>query len=101
MEKLLNRAISTAISVLGGMVAAAIFRRIWRVATRGDEAPSATDERRSWPEVLIAAALEGAIFAVVRAVLDRGTATAERELTGTWPGETDEADAPAETERAT
>ena len=101
MGKLLNKAISTAISVLGGMVAAAIFRRIWRVAAREDEAPSATDERRSWPEVLIAAGLEGAIFAVVRAVLDRGTATAARELTGTWPGETDEGDAAAEAEHAT
>jgi len=100
MDKLLNRAISTAISVLGGMVAAAIFRRIWRVATREDEAPSATDERRSWSEVLIAAALEGAIFAVVRAVLDRGTATAARELTGTWPGDGDEGDATAEAEGA-
>jgi Protein of unknown function (DUF4235) len=100
MDKLLNRAMSTAISVLGGMVAAAIFRRIWRVATREDEAPSATDERRSWPEILIAAALEGAIFAVIRAVLDRGTATAARELTGSWPGEGAEG-AAAETEQAT
>jgi len=90
MDKLLNRAISTGISVLGGMVAAAIFRRIWRVATREDETPSATDERRSWSQVLIAAALEGAIFSVVRAVLDRGTATAARGLTGTWPGDGDE-----------
>jgi hypothetical protein len=100
MGKLLNRAISTAISVLGGMVAAAIFRRIWRAATREDETPSATDERRGWPEVLIAAALEGAIFAVVRAVLDRGTATAARELTGTWPGEGAEGAAAAEAEHA-
>jgi len=101
MEKLLNRAISTAISVLGGMVAAAIFRRVWRMATREDDTPSPTDERRGWPEVLVAAALEGAIFAVVRAVLDRGTATAARELTGTWPGEGDEADAAAEAKGAT
>jgi Protein of unknown function (DUF4235) len=101
MEKLRNRAIGTAISVLGGMVAAAIFRRIWRMATREDETPSATDERRSWPAVLIAAALEGAIFSVVRAVLDRGTATAARELTGTWPGEDAEDATAAEAERAT
>lgn len=101
MEKLLNRAIGTAISVLGGMAAAAIFRRIWRVATRGDEAPAATDERRSWPEILVAAALEGAIFSVVRAALDRGTATAARELTGTWPGDGAKGDAAADAEHAT
>jgi len=90
MGKLLYRAISMGVSVLGGIVAGAIFKRIWRVAAHEDEAPSATDARRGWPEVLIAAALQGAIFAAVKAALDRGTATAARELTGTWPGEGDE-----------
>jgi predicted metal-dependent enzyme (double-stranded beta helix superfamily) len=93
MGKLLYRAISMGVSVLGGIVAGAIFKRIWRVAAHEEEAPSATDARRGWPEVLIAAALQGAIFAVVKAVLDRGTATAARELTGTWPGDGDEGDA--------
>ena len=100
MRKLLYKAISAAVGVLGGIVATAIFNRIWRVAADEEEAPSATDARRSWPEVLMAAALHGAIFAVVRAALDRGTATAARELTGTWPGEGDEGDAAAEAERA-
>ena len=45
---------------------------------------------------MVAAALQGAIFAVVKAVLDRGTATAARELTGTWPGEGAEGDEAAE-----
>jgi hypothetical protein len=96
MRKLLYKAISMGVSVLGSIVAGAIFKRIWRVAPGEDEAPSATDARRSWSEVLIAAALQGAIFAVVKAVLDRGTATAARELTGTWPGDGDEGDAAAE-----
>ena len=100
MSKLLNRAISVGVSlgasVLGAVVAGAVFKRVWRVATDEDEAPSATDARRSWSEVLIAAALQGAIFAVIKAVLDRGTATAARELTGTWPGDGDEGDAAAE-----
>ena len=96
MSKLLYKVISIGASVLGGILAGAIFKRVWRVTADEDEAPSATDARRSWSEVLIAAALQGAIFAVVKAVLDRGTATAARELTGTWPGEGDEGDAAAE-----
>jgi hypothetical protein len=100
MGKLFYRAVGMGVSVLGGIVASAIFRRVWREATDEDEAPSATDARRSWSEVLIAAALQGAIFAVVKAVLDRGTATAARELTGTWPGDDDAGDAAAEAERA-
>jgi hypothetical protein len=87
VNKLLYKAISMAVSVLGGVVAGAIFKRIWKLAAHEEEAPSATDARRGWPEVLIAAALQGAVFAVVKAALDRGTATAARELTGTWPGE--------------
>jgi len=37
--------------------------------------------------VLVAAALQGAIFAMIRAVADRGTAEGTRKLTGVWPGE--------------
>jgi hypothetical protein len=98
MGKLFYRAIGTAVSVLGGLAATAIFHRIWRTAADEEEAPKATDPRRSWPEILIAAALDGAIFAVVRAVLERSIATTARELTGTWPGESDAA---AEAENAT
>ena len=96
MGKLFYRVIAAGVGVLGGMAATAIFHRIWRVAA-DEEVPSATDARRSWPEVLIAAAIDGAIFAVVKAALDRGTAAATRELTGTWAGE---GDASAEAERA-
>ena len=96
MSKLLYRVISVGASVLGGILASAIFKRVWREATDEDEAPSGTDARRSWSEVLIAAAIHGAIFAVVKAALDRGSATAARELTGTWPGDGDEGDAAAE-----
>lgn len=103
MSKLLYRAISVGVSlgvsVLGGIVAGAIFKRIWRVAAPEDEARLVTDARRRWFEVLIAGALQGAIFAVVKAVLDRGVATAARELTDTWPGDSDEGDA-AEAGRA-
>jgi hypothetical protein len=97
MSKLLYKAISMLVSVLGGVVAGAIFKQIWRVAAREDEAPLATDARRGWPEILVAAALQGAVFAVVKAALDRGTATAARELTGTWPGDGADAEEPENT----
>ena len=40
-----------------------------------------------WREILLAAALQGAIFAVVQAALDRATAEGTAKLTGEWPGE--------------
>lgn len=83
----LYKPVSLAVSVLGGVAAGAIVKQIWRLAAHEEETPSATDPRRGWPEILIASALEGAVFSVVKAALDRGTATAAHELTGTWPGE--------------
>ncbi|MFC4471771.1 DUF4235 domain-containing protein [Streptomyces xiangluensis] len=51
-----------------------------------EDAPDATDEHRTWREVVSAAVVQGAIFAGVKAVVDRGGAVATRRLTGTWPG---------------
>ena len=35
---------------------------------------------------LLAAGLDGTIFALIKAVIDRGAAEGTRKLTGTWPG---------------
>ena len=87
MIKLLYKPVSMLVSVLGGVLAGAIFKRAWKMTAREDEAPTATDARRGWREVLLAAALQGAIFAVVKAAVDRGAAEGTRKLTGVWPGE--------------
>jgi len=85
--KVLYKPVGMLVSVLGGVLAGVIFKRVWRIAAREDEAPRATDAQRSWPEVLVAAALQGAIFALVKAAVDRGAATGTRKLTGVWPGD--------------
>ncbi|HET9079326.1 MAG TPA: DUF4235 domain-containing protein [Trebonia sp.] len=87
MIKVIYKPVSLLVSVLGGMLAGAIFKRVWKLAAGQDEAPTATDVRRGWPEVLAAAALQGAIFALVKAAVDRGTAEGTRKLTGVWPGD--------------
>jgi hypothetical protein len=87
MTKLLYKLMSLVVSVLSGMLAGAIFKRVWKVAAGEEEAPTATDVRRGWPEVLTAAALQGAIFALVKATVDRATAEGTRKLTGVWPGD--------------
>jgi uncharacterized protein DUF4235 len=60
-------------------------RRIWH-AGLDDEAPKATDAQRGWREVLLAAALQCAIFALVKVAVDRGAAKDTRKLTCVWPG---------------
>jgi Protein of unknown function (DUF4235) len=73
------------VSVLGGIAAGAIFRRIWRAVAKEDHAPQATDPDRGWAEVATAAAVEGAVFGGVKAVIDRAGATGFARATGRWP----------------
>ncbi|MGC4807280.1 DUF4235 domain-containing protein [Micromonospora sp. DT233] len=77
--------VGVVMGLAAGAVAGAIFRQLWKVAAGDDDAPSATDEDRGWGEVLAAAALQGAIFSLVRAAVDRGGAVGVRRLTGRWP----------------
>ena len=86
MIKLLYKPVSVLVTVLGGVVAGAIFKRVWKLAAGEEEAPKATDIRRGYREVLLAAALQGAIFALVKAILERSAAEGTRKLTAFWPG---------------
>jgi hypothetical protein len=79
------RPIGMASGVVAGAVAGALFKRTWQAIADEDDAPDAVDERRSWTEVLLAATIQGAVFALVKAAVDRGSATAVRRITGTWP----------------
>jgi hypothetical protein len=87
MVKLLYKPVGILVSVLGGVLAGAIFKQAWKLVAREDDAPKATDARRGWREILLAAALQGLIYGVVKAVIGRSTAQVTRKFTGTWPGE--------------
>ncbi len=87
MIKLLCKPVSVLVSVLGGVLAGVIFKRVCAITAREDDAPKVTDAQRGWREVLLAAALQGAIFAVVKAAVGRSAAAGTRKLTGVWPGE--------------
>ena len=93
MFKLLYKLLHLVVSVLAGVLAGAVFKQVWKLVAHEDEAPRATDIRKGWREIVLASALQGAIFAVVRAVVDRGTAEGTRKLTGVWPGEDSEPEA--------
>ncbi|MGW0532840.1 DUF4235 domain-containing protein [Streptomyces sp. NPDC003032] len=83
---MLYKPLGMAFGMLGGAVAGALFKRTWKAVAGEDDAPDAHDEDRAWREILAAAALQGAIFAVVRAVVERGGAVGVRRVTGRWPG---------------
>ncbi len=86
VSKTAYRPVGLAVGAVSGMIAGAAFKQAWKMIGHDADAPDATDEDRSWQEVLVAAALQGAIFAVVKAAVDRSGAATIRRLTGTWPG---------------
>ena len=87
MAKLLYKPLGITFGVMGGILAGAVFKQIWKLIADEEDAPKATEDARSWGEVLPAAALQGAIFALVKAAVDRGGAEGFRKLTGVWPGD--------------
>ncbi|MER7283022.1 DUF4235 domain-containing protein [Dactylosporangium sp. NPDC000244] len=86
MARLAYKPVGVLLGAAAGAAAGLIFKQVWRVAGRDDDAPNATDEDRAWGEILVAAALQGAIFAVVKAAVDRAGAIGVRRATGQWPG---------------
>lgn len=84
--KLVYKPLGLLFSVLGGLVAGAAFKRVWGMVSQ-DEAPKPMQRDRRWTEVLIAAALEGAIFGFVKATLERAGAKGFERATGAWPGD--------------
>jgi hypothetical protein len=77
-------------SILGGLIAGfagkKLFEAAWAVID--DEKPPESEHRDApWSKVLLAAALEGAIFRATRTAADRGARMAFAGATGSWPGE--------------
>lgn len=85
--KLAYKPVGMAAGAVSGVLAGAVFKQLWKqIGHDEDDAPDATDPDRTWREVLLAATLQGAVFAAVKAGVDRAGATAVHRLTGAWPG---------------
>ncbi len=86
---ILYKPMGIAASVTGGIIAGAIFKQVWQRVGHEPDAPNATDKYRGWGEIITAAAVQGAIFGAVKALVDRGGAKSFERLTGEWPGNDD------------
>ncbi len=86
LYRLAYKPIGIVAGLLGGMLAGAVFRRVWAHLGREGEAPKATDADRGWAEVVLSAAAQGAVFGAVRSVVDRAGAAGYARATGVWPG---------------
>ena len=87
MAKALYAPFGILFGVLGGLIGGAVFKQVWKLVSNEEDAPAAREAEHSWGEVLPAAAVQGAIFAVTKAAVDRGGAKGFERLTGIWPGD--------------
>ncbi|WP_042374797.1 DUF4235 domain-containing protein [Streptacidiphilus neutrinimicus] len=83
--KLAYKPFGLLLSAAAGAAAGTVTRRLWRAASGEAQPPKATEPDHSWTEILAAAALQGAVFALAKAAVDRAGATTVKRLTGTWP----------------
>lgn len=85
VNKILYKPVGMIVGVLGGLVATALFNKVWGKIAGVDEAPDPTDKKATWGQVMLAATIQGAIFGAVKAAVDRGGAEGYRKVTGEWP----------------
>jgi Protein of unknown function (DUF4235) len=85
-ERLIYKPMGLVLGAAAGLVAGFAFKQVWRALSGDDDAPNATDQDKGWTEIIIAAAIQGAIFAAVKAAVDRGGAEGVQKMTGKWPG---------------
>ncbi len=76
-------------SLAGGVIAGQVFKQVWKHATptRTDDAPGPLQSEYSWGQVLAAAAAQGVVFSLTKAIIQRSGAKAFQRVTGEWPGD--------------
>ena len=85
--KLAYRPIGLIGGILAGTLSGIVFKQIWKQVSDEDDAPNALQSEHSMKEVVLAAAIQGAIFAATKAAIDRAGARGFKQLTGAWPGD--------------
>lgn len=78
--------VSLLAGLLAGLAGKKIFERIWGLVD--DEEPPRPEHREiSWPKLIGALLIEGAIFRLAKGLAERGARSAFTRVTGSWPGE--------------
>jgi hypothetical protein len=78
--------ISIVLGLIAGSIGKKIFEQVWGLID--DEEPPKPEHREfSWPKLVAALAVEGAIFRLSKGLVDHATRTSFAKVTGSWPGE--------------
>ena len=86
MKSLAFRPVSVIAGLLAAVIARQVFQKVW--AGVDDQPPPAADQRGAESSKLIPALLlQGAVFFLVRGLVDRGSRSLFARATVEWPGE--------------
>lgn len=87
--KILYRPVGLMSGIISGALAGVLFKQIWKVASpsHSKDTPKALESEFPLREIVLAAALQGALYATVKALVDRGGARAFEKTFGEWPGD--------------
>jgi hypothetical protein len=84
--KLVFTPFSIALGLVAGLIGKKIFEQIWGVIDK-EEPPHPQHREFSWPKLIGALLIEGAIFRLIKGLTDHGARRSFARATGTWPGE--------------
>jgi hypothetical protein len=86
MAKLLFMPFSIATGLLAGQLSKKAFAAIWsKVDDR--EPPQPKNQQAGFAKLAFALALEGALFRLVKGLVDNGSRRGFASVTGAWPGD--------------
>jgi hypothetical protein len=86
MAKLLFMPISIVTGLLAGLVSKKAFALVWNRIDEQDP-PQPKNRKADLGKLALSLALEGALFRVVKGLVDNGSRRGFASVTGAWPGE--------------
>ena len=86
MVKILFIPFSVIGGFIGGFIGKKVFEQVWGLIDE-EEPPDSKHRDISWGRLLLAGALQGAIFRGVKELTDHAARRAFYRTTGSWPGE--------------
>jgi hypothetical protein len=86
MAKLFFLPISMGSGLLAGLIGKKLFGVIWGVIDEQDP-PKPEHRNVNYGKLVAALAVEGALFALLRGIIDHGSRQAYARMAGEWPGQ--------------
>ncbi len=86
MSKTIFLPVSVGGGLLAGLIGKKLFAVMWGVVD-DQEAPKPEQRNISLPKLAVALLVEGALFSVIKGLVDHGSRHVFARVTGAWPGD--------------